>query len=159
MPWWGWILLVVIVALLCAVGSFYLVTSMWWYYLHHCSTCGARGSLFGPLRGWHRGKLQKQQWHCPRHSVSDIEANERRDYEKWKRDFDQRHGFASTEASADTTGARQCSKCDRVVSEVTACKSCAAEFCYSCLGKTIAVQHMAGSEEPIKCLSCGMAFV
>jgi hypothetical protein len=158
MHWWGWLLLIVAAALLCAVAVFFIVNSMWWYYLHHCATCGERGSLLGPLRGWHRGKLQNQRWHCPRHSLSDIEANERRESQKWNEEWEHRHGYSSAATSTDNGAARECSKCHRMVSEIAACKSCAAEFCHTCLGKTIAVQQMTGPEQSVKCLSCGMAF-
>ncbi len=158
MHWWGWFLLIVAV-LLCAVGVFYLVNSMWWYYLHHCATCGARGSLLGPLRGWHRGKLLNQQWHCPRHSLSDIEEYERGEKQKWTEEWESRHGYSSAATSTDDAATRECSKCHRLVSEITACKSCAAEFCHTCLGKTIAVQHVPGpDEQAVKCVFCGKAF-
>jgi hypothetical protein len=61
-------------------------------------------------------------------------------------------------AQTREAGRQKCAKCYRTVSEITACKSCGAEFCYSCLGKTIAVQRMMSSDESLKCLSCGMAF-
>ena len=53
---------------------------------------------------------------------------------------------------------RQCTKCRRIARELKACQSCGKRFCLTCVGKTIAAQHMTGAREKVNCLSCGRAF-